>query len=205
MPILNDSGLRINVVKSNLRFGISARSKIVEIRHLRVSVRPCFIKLRMSLVGRLSWALVVNSVNIRRQNARKNGQPEMVLSILQPVIAGMNNQIFRSQMWHVAHLSYLAPMPIFLPQCLVLSSPTQAINLFVMVRKPFLLTWSNRITNENGIEMAPYLKEITSLPFSPLHQLHPSILSTLEKENQEELHKVCKTWRSWEDGGGERD
>ena len=38
--------------------------------------------------------------------------------------------------------------------------------------------------------MAPYLKQITSLPSSPLHQLDPSILSTLEKANEEELAKL---------------
>lgn len=38
--------------------------------------------------------------------------------------------------------------------------------------------------------MAPYLKQITSLPSSPLHQLDPSILSSLEKANGEELAKL---------------
>lgn len=76
------------------------------------------------------------------------------------------------------------PIPnLQLPQCLfLLSSPTQAHH-HEQARKQLL----------DGIkvdQMAPYLKQITSLPSSPLHQLDPSILSSLEKANEEELAKL---------------
>jgi 26S proteasome regulatory subunit N7 len=95
------------------------------------------------------------------------------------------------------------PIPnLNLPQCLfLLSSPTQThhhekarkdlLDGIKADRKLFpFAPLPNRLTNENGIEMAPYLKQITSLPSSPLNQLDPSILSALEKANEEELAKL---------------